>query len=54
MCQFRQDQIQCVPIHGQVGEESFYENTGIANESTTVGIGELNVTEVAVDQVSRQ
>ena len=53
MCQFRQDQIQYIPIHGQVGEESFYENTGIANESTTVGIGELS-TEVAVDQVSRR
>ena len=27
-------------IHAQVEEESFYENTGIGNEATTVGIGE--------------
>ena len=53
MCQFRQDQIQYIPIHGQVGEESFYENTGIANESTTVGVGELS-NEVAFDQVNRR
>ena len=27
-------------IGAQVEEESFYENTGIGNEATTVGIGE--------------
>ena len=32
---------KCLLTDAQVEEESFYENTGIGNEATTVGIGEF-------------